>query len=1182
MKTELQGLCPSIRPVQALAASIYLLAAVLFASCTAEVDKTDRSTEKAGSANKREVLLSFKNKLSVKTTKAETKADALIATEAENEITTLDIYVFGAKAEGDAYTFRERFSYRQDGSALPAGAKELNLTPSTDNATTTALLELQKGLFVRLYCIANQTDLINPVDGNIVADTYFTPLTYDIETGLLTDGIPTELQFQKFHSPLLTNDSPALGLPLPMTGAQTTPIDLTDFGSSARVQVGFKLTRTMARFDVSNIEADSKFHLESISMGNGRRGTTFFPVKVYGATPAVDGELITYPARAFEGDKANTGLQVSAFYSYPSLLEDEGYLILNGTYQVNLTEKKEVTYQIPFKQQTSDGGSVELEINPNHRYTIGITKADEYHLDFTLDVADWDDAGNVDDYNPNVDDMGEITITIPETFKDDTYYDKNTRTVSMSLKENSRFDMDIESSATFTIQKTYVGGLSAQQYDWLEISGPEALLVSKAALTNYKYTFSIKEGYDKPRFPRAVVRITNVVDATEKVLFVEAVASPQVVEVKQDAGNRNTFDLDLQTASLYRVTGSKVKINISCPDGLTVTSLPNWLEAKVIENKVPVVTYELSLKEDSRDVEVDGDEGEVVFQNSKENTLTTAITVKLLDASIVPDFSALGGTGNTYDSPHDAVLGNINMPLSSGNNFTVSSTSLDGVKININFGTGPAWLTHNGTAATVSSKTGTMPNTIKFSLATDKAGDGKAEPAIITLQNVSGGADHKFTVTPSYLVPQLTTSASATLNAAANYNIPSFTIAGNCPGGTTVEGPAWLTYSAKETTADNFSYTVKLDPSQTDFPTSVPANQTIQLKNKADPDKSKSITVSFSEANAWLATDLSGYGEYTSSGYRVGTSGKTMTVSFYGMFVAPELSASYDGTYCSSKNGGDTWLNSSKLLKTEVVNNRRKYTYNIEVAGSSGTDAAYQLHKAVMNIKQNSTTVKSYTLWRGASYVGYPMGSSSASLYYTAIRKGSYYWAPINCGATRVAIANDGKNEKVEGTGNIYQWGRQDATNHGGSTASGPTSNSKPNNNIFYKAPNSPYNWFNSLNNSLWNGSSKGANDPCPSGYRVPTIDELKSIGNATTWDGSGGLFNVNAESGYPQIVLPAAGYRPFIDGSSSSQGSLGNYWSSSFPSGSADAGTVYFNSATLSQGAGVRALGFSVRCLQE
>lgn len=37
-----------------------------------------------------------------------------------------------------------------------------------------------------------------------------------------------------------------------MTGAYTTPLDLTDFSVSARTQLGFKLTRMVARFDVEN------------------------------------------------------------------------------------------------------------------------------------------------------------------------------------------------------------------------------------------------------------------------------------------------------------------------------------------------------------------------------------------------------------------------------------------------------------------------------------------------------------------------------------------------------------------------------------------------------------------------------------------------------------------------------------------------------------------------------------------------------------------------------------------------------------------------------------------------------------------------------------------------------------------------------------------------------------------
>lgn len=96
-------------------------------------------------------------------------------------------------------------------------------------------------------------------------------------TNTVTEGSPLETAFLTYHSPLLDawSNTDILLTPLPMTGAYTTPLDLTDFSVSARLQLGFRLTRSVARFDIVNDAALSKFTIQSVSMANGRQGVSF-------------------------------------------------------------------------------------------------------------------------------------------------------------------------------------------------------------------------------------------------------------------------------------------------------------------------------------------------------------------------------------------------------------------------------------------------------------------------------------------------------------------------------------------------------------------------------------------------------------------------------------------------------------------------------------------------------------------------------------------------------------------------------------------------------------------------------------------------------------------------------------------------------------------------------------------
>jgi len=126
----------------------------------------------------------------------------------------------------------------------------------------------------------------------------------------------------------------------------------------------------------------------------------------------------------------------------------------------------------------------------------------------------------------------------------------------------------------------------------------------------------------------------------------------------------------------------------------------------------------------------------------------------------------------------------------------------------------------------------------------------------------------------------------------------------------------------------------------------------------------------------------------------------------------------------------------------------------------------------------------------------------------------------------------------------------------------------------------------------LWTRNNR-VNDPCPSGWRIPTDAEWQGIltgganGNHRAWVSASGsqgwrfypyVNGVRAPA--PTLFLPAAGWRNRVNGALSLVGTHGYYWSSSV-SGT-DARVFWFNSGSVGVVNGNRALGFSVRCVAE
>jgi uncharacterized protein (TIGR02145 family) len=171
--------------------------------------------------------------------------------------------------------------------------------------------------------------------------------------------------------------------------------------------------------------------------------------------------------------------------------------------------------------------------------------------------------------------------------------------------------------------------------------------------------------------------------------------------------------------------------------------------------------------------------------------------------------------------------------------------------------------------------------------------------------------------------------------------------------------------------------------------------------------------------------------------------------------------------------------------------------------------------------------------------------------------------------------------------GDLFQWGRwkDGHEKRNSSTTSGTTTNNKPGSDFITVSSGSD-NWYSGTNaDALWSdGTDRGINDPCPDGFRVPSIAQWQSIAGGLIWDSSSPnlwTWKDTSTKGWQIgdfLFLPMAGYRNSI-ALVDYQGTYGLYWSSTVTGTDAYYlhfmdGSVYLDSRTS------RAEGSSVRCV--
>jgi uncharacterized protein (TIGR02145 family) len=235
--------------------------------------------------------------------------------------------------------------------------------------------------------------------------------------------------------------------------------------------------------------------------------------------------------------------------------------------------------------------------------------------------------------------------------------------------------------------------------------------------------------------------------------------------------------------------------------------------------------------------------------------------------------------------------------------------------------------------------------------------------------------------------------------------------------------------------------------------------------------------------------------------------------------------------------------------------------------------------------------------WNGSAWVQVPAGTDGQTLTFIGgkpVWSGSLpantvvnsttgkIWMDRNLGASRVATSSTDHLAY----GSLYQWGRgsdghelinwNGSIGENGGTGVNPTtsvlsSTDSPGNSNFITNSSSPHDWRSGQNANLWQGVN-GINNPCPTGFRIPTRAEWAA--EFATWSSQ------NATGAFASpLKLTMAGQRN--DGAGFFfAAQIGYYWTSTTSTTLAQ--HVSFDpSNTNTSSSSFRVNGYSIRCIR-
>jgi uncharacterized protein (TIGR02145 family) len=244
---------------------------------------------------------------------------------------------------------------------------------------------------------------------------------------------------------------------------------------------------------------------------------------------------------------------------------------------------------------------------------------------------------------------------------------------------------------------------------------------------------------------------------------------------------------------------------------------------------------------------------------------------------------------------------------------------------------------------------------------------------------------------------------------------------------------------------------------------------------------------------------------------------------------------------------------------------------------SDGTGTG-SFQSSITGLKENTKYyLRAYAInsnWIGyGNEVSFTTPAAVSPSFNTVVGANGKIWMDRNLGATQVATWSG----DAESFGDLYQWGRGTDGHQKRTSAIKQIQNSSdvPGHGNFIVNLNTLDDWRSPQNNNLWQGVS-GINNPCPSGFRIPTYTELENERKSWIYSNKEGPFA-------SALKLPAAGWRQNEVNSSVALTGAGDgyYWSSTV-NGIYSIGITFWSKGTMFFPKASRAYGFSVRCIKD